>query len=254
MYLMYVDDSGDPGLVNSPTRYYILSGLVVHELRWQSYFDQLIDFRRRLRDQFGIRLREEIHSSAFLSHPGLLLRIPKHERLLILRLAADELASMSDLNIINVVVDKQGKPGDYEVFEMAWKVLIQRFENTIARRNFVGPANPDERGMIFSDHTDDKKLRALLRKMRRYNPIPNHPTFGPGFRDLHLRTVVEDPNFRDSQEYYYIQAADLAAFLLYQHLTPNVYMRKKGGANYFARLGPVLCKAVSRDQLGLVRL
>jgi hypothetical protein len=28
MFLMYVDESGDPGLINSPTRYYVLSGLV----------------------------------------------------------------------------------------------------------------------------------------------------------------------------------------------------------------------------------
>jgi hypothetical protein len=36
-------------------------------------------------------------------------------------------------------------------------------------------------------------------------------------------------------------AADLVAFLLYQELAPNVYMRKKGGHNYFDRLAPVLC-------------
>ena len=33
MYLMYVDESGDSGLVNSPTRYFVLTGMVVHELR-----------------------------------------------------------------------------------------------------------------------------------------------------------------------------------------------------------------------------
>ena len=29
---MYVDESGDVGLVGSPTRYFVLVGLVVHEL------------------------------------------------------------------------------------------------------------------------------------------------------------------------------------------------------------------------------
>ena len=32
MFLMYVDESGDAGLVGSPTRYFVLTGLVVHEL------------------------------------------------------------------------------------------------------------------------------------------------------------------------------------------------------------------------------
>lgn len=31
MYFMYVDESGDPGMLVSPTRYFVLSGLVVHE-------------------------------------------------------------------------------------------------------------------------------------------------------------------------------------------------------------------------------
>ena len=35
MYLMYVDESGDVGMVNSPSRYFVLVGLVLHELRWQ---------------------------------------------------------------------------------------------------------------------------------------------------------------------------------------------------------------------------
>ncbi len=54
MYLMYVDESGDPGTVNSPTRYFVLSGLVVHELSWLATLDSLIDFRRRMRDTFGL--------------------------------------------------------------------------------------------------------------------------------------------------------------------------------------------------------
>jgi len=29
---MYVDESGDPGLVGSPTEHFLLTGLVVHEL------------------------------------------------------------------------------------------------------------------------------------------------------------------------------------------------------------------------------
>ncbi len=61
MFLMYVDESGDCGLKNSPTRYFVLRGLVVHELRWQSCLDQIIAFRRRIRQQFGLRLREELH-------------------------------------------------------------------------------------------------------------------------------------------------------------------------------------------------
>lgn len=42
MYLMYVDESGDIGLVNSPTHYFVLVGLVLHELRWQQTHQSLM--------------------------------------------------------------------------------------------------------------------------------------------------------------------------------------------------------------------
>lgn len=255
MYLMYVDESGDCGLLNTPTRYFVLTGLVVHELRWRQYLDQLVEFRRELRVSCGLRLREEIHAAAMISSPGELVRIKRYDRLAIIRAFADELSLMPDFNVLNVVVDKHGKPPDYDVFGMAWKALIQRFENTLSRRNFAGPRNADECGMIFPDHTDDKKLTQLLRQMRRYNPVPNQATFGPGYRNLTVSRLVEDPNFRDSSHSYFIQAADLVAFLLYQQLAPNAYMRKKAGQNYFNRLEPILCKvASSKNPMGIVYL
>ena len=256
MYLMYVDESGDCGLSeSSPTRYFVLSGLVVHELSWQARLDQLLAFRRRMKAAFGLGVRDELHAAPLLNRPGKLVRIPKNDRLSILRFFADELASMADVNIINVVVDKRGKGQTYDVFEWAWKVLKQRFENTLSHRNFAGPHNPDDRGMLFPDRTDDKKLTLLLRKMRRFNPIPSQAAHGQGARNIVMTKVIEDPNFRDSAHSYFIQAADLAAFLLYQQLQPSAYVRKISAQNYFVRLAPVLCKvASSSDPLGVVRL
>lgn len=255
MHLMYIDASGDTGLDNSPTRYFVLSGLVVHELRWQQYLDQMIAFRQRMKAGFGLKLREEIHAAAMINNPGELVRIPRNDRLTILRLLADELASMPDISIVNIIVDKQGKAPAYDVFAMAWKALLQRFENTMSNRNFPGPSNPDERGMVFPDHTDDKKLMQLVRQMRKYNPVPNQPRFGIGYRNLLIRLIVEDPSFRESRHSLFIQAADLAAFLLYQFVCPSAYMRKKSAQNYLKRLEPLLCKvASSRDPFGIVRL
>lgn len=253
---MYVDESGDAGMVNSPTRYFVLTGIVVHELRWAPYLEQLISFRHRMRDTFGLRAREEFHAAGMLTKPGPLVRIKRQDRLTMIRSFANELANMPDLNIVNVVVDKQGAaPDDYDPFAMAWKILTQRLDNTMRYRNFRGPANQDERGMILADHTNDKKLMQLTRQMRRYNPIPNQPKFGLGYRDMPISVLVDDPSFRNSAHSYFIQAADLAAFLLYQRIAPNGYMRRKGGRAYFKRLDPVLCKVASRqDDDGIVWL
>lgn len=253
MFLMYVDESGDAGLANSPTPYFVLSGLVIHELRWDAYLQQLIAFRQMLRHQYGLKLREEIHASALITNPGTLQRIPRHDRLAILRQYADHLATMTDFNIINVVVDKTTKVVPYDPFEAAWKILIQRFENTISRRNFPGPANADDKGLLIPDATDDKKLTNLIRRMRHYNPIRNQTQYGQGTRNLPLQALIEDPFLKDSAHSYFIQSADVVAYLLYQHLQPNSYISKKSGHNYFKRLEPILCKVASRsDPLGVV--
>lgn len=259
MYLMYVDESGDIGLTNSPSRYFVLAALVVHELRWQDTLNSLIQFRRDMKNRFGLNMREEIHAFNFISKPGpVLMQIKRNDRLTILRAFLDHLASLPDLNVFAVCVDKSTKAAGYDVFDMAWKVLIQRFENTISRRNFAGPANSDERGILFADETERKRLLSLLRKMRYFNPVPNQAQFNkPGqanFRQLPLLTLVEDPSFRDSGESYFIQATDTIAYFLNQHLQPNSYARKKAAHNYFGRLKAITVTKVSAAGDGIVRL
>jgi hypothetical protein len=253
VYLLYVDESGDIGLHGSPSRYFVLSGFVVHELRWQAILDSIIDFRRDLRARFGLKLREEIHAAHFLQRPGALQRIRKDIRLRILREAIDFESAIPDVSIINVVVDKSGKPVNYDVFDQAWTCLIQRFHNTISHKNFPGPQNPQDYGLLVADRTDEVKLRKLTRRMRRYNPVPSK--IGTQSRQILLTTLVEDPVHRDSQHSYFVQLADVNAYFLYQKLNPCGYVRRKGGRNYFDRLDPVLCKVASAtDPQGVVRL
>lgn len=59
---------------------------------------------------------------------------------------------------------------------------------------------------------------------------------------------------RDSAHSYFVQAVDVSAYLLYQQLMPSGYMRKKSGQNYFKRLDPVVCKVITRQPGGVVRL
>jgi hypothetical protein len=255
MFLMFVDESGDTGLVRSPTRYFILCGMVLHELRWDQHVNTLLAFRQDMKARFGLKFREEIHATDLINNPGPLNRIPKHHRLEIVRSFADCLGSMTDINLISVVVDKQGKATGYDVFQKAWEALIQRFENTISHHNFPGPRNPDERGMLICDNTDGMKLVRLVRRMRVYNPIPNRMDLRRGYRNMALRFIIEDPNFRDSQHAQMIQAVDLCAWLLKQMVQPCGYMRKKYAAKYFLRMQNILCRvAAPRDPQGVVRL
>lgn len=245
MYFLYADESGDVGLQNSPTNFFCLSGIVFHELRWHDTLEAIIQFRRAMRDRYNLKLRDEIHAADFIHHPGEMARIAKSMRLRILREAIDFQASIPDINIINVVVDKRNKAAGQDIFEIAWTTLIQRFHNTLSRKNFPGPQNADDKGLLVVDQTDEVKLRNLSRRMRRYNPIPS--AYGAGTFAVPITTIVEDAVHRNSGHSYFIQLADVNAYFLQQKYAACAYVKRKGGSNYFSRLNPVLCRVASRS-------
>jgi hypothetical protein len=251
MYLMYVDESGDPGLVNSPCRYFVLSGLVIHELCWRPVLGEILHFRQEMRDRFGLKLREELHAARMINKPGSLARIRRNDRLTIIRAFADRLACIRELNVINIVVDKQEKQAGYQVFESAWTALLHHYESAITTSNFAGPQFGDDRAIVIADGMDDKRLRDRVRRLRAHNPRSTNGSTG----SEPLVRLIEDPVFRNSEDAYMIQAADLIAFLLYQEIAPSGYMRKKSGQNYFDRLSPILRTAPSPcDARGIVWL
>ena len=252
MYLMYVDESGDTGLVGSPTRYFALSGIVVHESEWRNFMQMIIQFRRTLKSVYWLPLRTELHASEFVG--SRIAGLARHQRLAILRNTLDELAKFDRISITNVLVDKLGKPLDYDVFNSAWGTLFQRFENTLVHGNFPGGYRRSH-GLVITDATAGHKLTRLVRKMAVYNPIPSDPRHGAGLRNIPITRVVEDPFGKNSKETLAVQMADVVAYFLVQNSAPNSYVRKQRASQYFSRLLPVLNTHASRfDPLGIVRL
>lgn len=267
MYLMYVDESGDSGPIpphgKSQTRFFCITGLVVHELRWQETYAELLNFRHWIKRKYRVYLDDELHAGDMINKPGqcpaTLQRLKKHERLAIIRHHADALAQLPSIRFINVVVDKLGAPDKSSDmnFKHAWYALFQRFENTIRCQNFPGPPNSRERGIVFPDQTDASRLRDHLQKMRVQNYLSIRQASGRQTTiNEPIRLLIEDPICRDSRHSYFIQAVDCAVFLLKQYIQPNTHMKKHGGNAYFpSRLKPVLCTHASRtDPLGIVRL
>lgn len=250
MYLMYVDESGDTGLVNSPTRNFILSSIVVHESNWRVFVDRLVGFKKKMRLLHGLPLRTEIHSVEFLNSK--VAGLDRFKRLAILRNALDELASMDFISITSVVIDKTNKPANFDVFEAAWSMLFQRFENTMQAGNFPGSHKTDY-GMVLTDATNGRALQRMVRRMAVFNMVPNTSYFGGGSRNLPIRKIIEDPHSKDSKDSLPIQMCDVVAYFLKQRIEPNKYIKKSRAHLYFDRLDPVLNKAASRtNNLGTV--
>jgi hypothetical protein len=251
MFLMYVDESGDVGLKNSPTRYFVLSAIVVHELNWKKVLSNLVEFRINLRDTKGLKLREEIHSADFINKPKDLKRIKRNDRLDILKKCIDCINNQSELNVFNVVVDKKDKSDD--IFDVAWNLLLKSFENSIKQGHFSGVKNKQDRGIVLSDNTEGEKLKELIRKMRHFNINQNIKEYSNDTTSSKLEYIIEDPILRDSQFSLLHQMNDVVAYCIRQRYEPNAYMKKKGGVNFYKRLTNVVVKQVSEsNEFGIV--
>ena len=168
---MYVDESGDTGLIRSPTNHFCLVGIVVHETNWRPFMDAMVQFRRTMKSAHGLPIRTEIHAAEYIRSPPT-PAMAKHDRLAILRNLLDELAKLPYLSITGVAVNKATKAPGCDVFHTAWQALFQRFENTLKYGNFPGKHKLDS-GIVLTDATDGTKLLRLVRRMSSYNPIPN---------------------------------------------------------------------------------
>ena len=180
--------------------------------------------------------------------------IPRHVRLQILRECLDWIAGKPDIRIITVVVDKTGKPDAETVFRIAWQTLVQWFENTLSYRNFTGPANSDDRGMLIPDNTNGELLNGIVRRMRRFNPISRDlGEYGEGYRNLPLNHIIEDPFIKDSGDSLFLQMIDVVVYFAGQLYPSNRYVKEKGARPYYQRLDPVTLKVASRRHpLGIV--
>lgn len=75
MDLIYVDESGDIGTVNSPTKEYLLVAIIVPEESWHELDARIAQARQRMKARLGFDMTAEIHAVEFLGgakfHQGL---------------------------------------------------------------------------------------------------------------------------------------------------------------------------------------
>jgi hypothetical protein len=49
MYLVYFDESGDDGIINSSSHIFVLTGCYFHYLKWKEIFESIKEFRYYLK-------------------------------------------------------------------------------------------------------------------------------------------------------------------------------------------------------------
>ena len=251
MYLVYIDDSGDPGLPSkgSPTDAFVLSALLVKDRQWLDTLDQVLGFRRFLRDAFGLRVTDELKAQYLVhgSGPFAELQTSDQSRLRIYQMAL-RLQEKLGVETWAIVIDKhrweQQRPteGSEAIRELAWRYMVERIERFTSSKDEPCTLYPDEGNSVF--------VRGLIRKMRRFSHVPSAVP-GAGSLSRPATLIVEDPNFRKSHESYFVQLADLNSYAAYRHIFPHLTY----GRALWERLGEVRVAAVSRranDPRGIV--
>jgi len=204
MYLAYLDESGDSGLVGSPTQFFVLCCVLVHEAQWLATLDLLVDLRHRLRESYGILTRPEIKSMDLRRSRGVLR---KHRWSLRRRIDLyRELLRFQDqgLNVKTfcVAIGKQAaSERGWDPIFAAWTFAIQRINRFCAN---------EEWATLYPDEGHGAFIRRRLRHMRRYHVVPAH--WGPKTIAFPIQRIIEDPNDRASHDSYFIQLSDWNAY------------------------------------------
>lgn len=248
MYLMYVDESGDPGKHQYGSPHYILSGLIVAQNDWLTFLQRLKAFRKSIKEKYGLNQRTEIHASELIRINKLdeYRKIHKTDRINILKDYCTQIPILFDTGkIINVCLKKEDYQTTSDIQLTAWNRLIQRYDTYLKKE-------VKDKGIIISDDTNGSEILDLMRKMRIYNPVSSHYSSSP--YNAPTDSIIEDLFQRSSHNSYFIQTADVVAHLLYRKEYPKGSLKKYGLHEQFDRLIPILLKEASKnDELGIVR-
>ena len=111
------------------------------------------------------------------------------------------------------------------------------------------------RCLIISD--EGKSYDAMLRRMRRYNPISSRMgqwEGGASYKQIPIDRIVEDISYRGSGRSLFIQAADCCAYALLRRENPLPSKTRLGLDQSFFILEPIMVKrANGRDPYGIIR-
>lgn len=247
MYLMYVDESGDPGTSQYSSPHYILSGLIINSDNWQRYLVKLKALRKSLSSTYGLNQRTEIHASELIRINQIdeYRNIKKADRIAILKFYCDQIPIIfDDAKVLNVCLMKSSYTNSMEIHLFAWQRLIQRYDRYLKK-------TVKDKGLVIADETNGKDIIQLLRKMRIYSPVTSH--FG-GYYNAATDNIIEDLFQRQSHDSFFIQTVDVIAHSLYRKEIPKGSLKKFGVEKYFDFIEPILLKeAAGYDKFGIVR-
>lgn len=209
MYIAYFDETGDDGFPTCSSELFVLTSVYMHHQHWKDNYNKTLDFRRMLKNDFGLPVKLEFHTKHFLTdkNPYRLYNISDEDKKDIIFRFADFISTLN-IEIVNVVINKKNIiSAQYPVLENALTYNIQRIENTLKNHS------EKEMFLVITDEGRVGKMRRVTRKIQRINYIPSK-FYSTQYRQ-EIERLIEDPLPKQSNESYFIQIADFVSYIVF---------------------------------------
>jgi len=237
MILEYVDDSGDDGLINSPTRFYVLTTILLYENLWNDTFSRIKEFRKELKRDYGIRLVDELKANYLIRKQGFAhrLNLSEDNRVKIYKRAFEFLSTIKTIRTFSMCIRKKEiKSQSLYIFSYAWKLLLTRQHYTANK--FNNEIGRTDKAILISDETNEDKIRKMLRQLRVINYVSG--------KNIKLDSFIEDPFIRKSDYSYFVQLCDLIAFCVAAKNLSSKTTDPYNFTNLYKLLEPIIEKSV----------
>lgn len=153
-------------------------------------------------------VKQEFHAKEFVVDKDPYHGLYDHEvRRAIIFEYCNFLGSLTDVRVVTVAIDKTKiKRPKYNVLKNALTYNVQRIENDLT---LLGAS---AKFIIITDDGRTAAMRNITRQIQRINYIPSK--FGPQSYRKEIKTLIEDPLPKSSDQSYFIQLVDLVAFVV----------------------------------------
>jgi len=197
MNMMFVDESGDPGLSGMGSKAFVRVGVVIHGWKWKAWNDRLKNFKRAR----NLRWDDEIKAAHLRKGSGVFAGLMEDARHAFMRDLTRLIGSNPDVSILCVAIDKSlmktGTKANPDV--MSLEILLKEYNRFLGRQK-------DQNGIVILDPAEATKDDHL----RYYQSYLQS-------RKLSPMRIVEGTFFAKSHTSNMIQVADVCSNVFYNH-------------------------------------
>lgn len=205
MYIVYLDESGNPNGWNNRQDHFAIGGIAVHENRIQSVSESLNAIQAKFFPDISVPIK--FHATDANSGVDRFRNLTQTQRQNLMDDVYDVIAGIEYPNAllfataINITAVKNPDQALRDTFED----VVQRIDTFLARMDLTG--NP-QKGLLIIDGNPSTgaKYRALISEFRE-----------SGTRQGYLGNIVDIPYFSQSEDTRLLQLADFCAYAVFRY-------------------------------------